>query len=87
MQQVAMDLSGSALKRAGQALALDHAGNACADRTLEALRAFCANLKLSSNDNPEFTMEEFRATRDHDLPASPKCWGRLRAALHAVALL
>jgi len=84
MIQVAMELSGSALKARGQRLALDHAGESWACRTVEALRTFCENLKLSGNDT--FTFEEFRATREHDLPASHKAWGSIPgiAARHGI---
>ena len=76
MQQIAMELSGSALKQRGQAVALDHAdyeSPGWSARTIEALRIFCDDLKR--NGHITFTFEQFRATRSHDLPVSHKAWG------------
>jgi hypothetical protein len=73
--QVAMELSGQVLKIRGQQLALDHAGESWASRTVEALRIFCENLKLSGNDT--FAFEEFRVTMDHDAPLTFKAWGSI----------
>lgn len=72
-----LTLSGQALKSLGQAQALDRAGNEWTIRTLKALRDFCADRKRQGR--PRFIMEEFRATREHDSPASVNAWGSLPA--------
>ena len=73
MMQLDMNLTGSALKRQGQSLALDHAGNDWVDSTIAALRIFCDERKVSGKST--FLFEEFRATRSHALPLSHKAWG------------
>lgn len=77
-EQLMMTLSGSALKIQGMSMAIEHAEIACpgwTDRTIEALRVFCIDIKRSGHGS--FVMEDFRSTREHDLPISHKSWGSI----------
>lgn len=73
--QLAFTLSGSALKSRGQELALKHAGSAWLERTLMALREYCEQRKAIGQTR--FAIEDFRASREHDAPASHYAWGSI----------
>jgi hypothetical protein len=78
MVQIQIPFSGSALKDQGINRAIEHAESenpGWTDRTLVALREFCADLKAQGWK--VFTLEEFRSTRFKDPPASHHAWGAL----------
>jgi hypothetical protein len=71
-------MTGDQLKRAGQSLALDHAGKSWTDSTLDKLRAFCKARK--DMGAPTFRFEEFRAVAEHagwPMPPDHHVWGAL----------
>ena len=76
MMQSTLPLDGTALKRAGQQIAIDHTEAVSAgwtERTLIALQIFCQDLKAAGKRT--FLMEDFRESQRAYPPASPNCWG------------
>lgn len=70
--------AGVLLRDRGQRTAREHTEEITpgwVERTIKALETFCADLRAKGHS--EFVMEDFRATRMNDIPASVNAWGSI----------
>jgi len=78
-------MNGMQLKQEGQTKALKRAGSWWLEKALIALRSYCGYVyHRGCGEQPDITIDEFRATRRCPEPANPNAWGALpRAAVKA----